>query len=317
VARRSERSTTVRWRARASRTAWGGHLGITELAVTAFAKSHRAYREDDGPFMRNAITKIRNAAKPDGSITEGGQNESTKNYTTALGILALKSLGDPKDADIVQKAQKWMKAQQAAEDNGYKPEDKLYGGFGCGSSLRPTSRTQFALEALRASGLPASDPVFAKAAKFISRTQNRTESMTYPGHWTTAGSPTIGVQLRGRVDLTGSMTYAGIKSYLYAEMDKDDPRVQALKWIAKNSRSMTTPDAVRRRFTTTSTSSPGRGTSSRPMSWSQRTACSTTGSGSGHEAGCGAATGRLLGQQPEADNWEDRPELCTSTLCWR
>jgi squalene-hopene/tetraprenyl-beta-curcumene cyclase len=295
---------------------WGGHLGITELALTAFAKSHRAYREDDGPFMRNAITRIRNAVRPDGSITEGGQNEATKNYTTALGILALKSLGDPKDADIIQKAQKWMKAQQTDEDQGYKPEDKLYGGFGYGSSLRPDlSNTQFALEALRASGLPASDPVFTKAAKFISRTQNRTESNDVAGALDDGGFAYYpGFSFEGGWTSTGSMTYAGIKSYLYAEMDKNDPRVQAaLKWITKNY---------------TVDENPGRGPKTFyyyidifARTWNiLKTDVVVTEDGVQHDWFRDLVTKLVAEQRPDgfwvnsrsADSWEDRPELCTA-----
>ena len=35
---------------------WEHHPGITSLALTAFARSPRAYREDDGPFIRNATS---------------------------------------------------------------------------------------------------------------------------------------------------------------------------------------------------------------------------------------------------------------------
>lgn len=295
---------------------WGGHLGITELALAAFAKSHRAYREDDGPFMRNAITKIRNATKPDGSITEGGQNEATKTYTTALGLLALTALNDPKDKELFQRAQKWLKAQQTDEANGYKPEDKLYGGFGYGSSLRPDlSNTQFALEALRASGLPASDPVFAKAAKFISRTQNRTESNDIAGALDDGGFAYYpGFSFEGGWTSTGSMTYAGIKSYIYADMDKNDPRVQAaMKWIIKNY---------------TVDEHPGRGAKTYyyyidvfARTWNiLKTDVVVTEDGVAHDWFRDLVDKLVAEQRPDgfwvnsrsAESWEDRPELCTA-----
>jgi squalene-hopene/tetraprenyl-beta-curcumene cyclase len=216
---------------------WGGHLGITELVVMAFAKSHREYREEDGPFMRAALTKIRNAARPEGVITEGTGNESTKNYTTALGILALKAVGDPKDADLIKRAQQWLVAQQTVEAQGYRPDDKFYGGFGYGSALRPDlSNTQYTLEALRATGLSANDAVFARAVKFIERIQNRTESNDQPGAGDDGGFAYYpGFSFEGGWTSTGSMTYAGVKSLLFADVDKNDPRVQAaLKWSRKH-----------------------------------------------------------------------------------
>ena len=213
---------------------WGGNLGVTAMVLTAFARSHRAYREDDGPFMRNAITYIRAAAKPDGSITYGGGNEM---YTTALSVLALQALKDPKHDGIIKNAQEWIKVQQTDEDLGYRPEDKLYGGFGYGSSLRPDlSNTQYAIEALRITGLPANDPTLQKAITFITRIQNRTESNDVPGALDDGGFAYYpGFSFAGGWTSTGSMTYAGVKSFIWADMDKNDPRVQsAIKWLSKN-----------------------------------------------------------------------------------
>lgn len=213
---------------------WGGHIGITALALTAFARSHRQYREDDGPFMRNAIAHIRSAVRQDGAITQGGGNEM---YTTALAVIALRALKDAKHDEVIQKATQWMKGQQTVEALGYRPEDKFYGGFGYGSSLRPDlSNTQYAIEALRLSGMPANDPVMTKAVKFIQRIQNRTESNDQPGALDDGGFAYYpGFSFAGGWTSTGSMTYAGMKSYIWADMDKNDPRVQsAIKWIAQN-----------------------------------------------------------------------------------
>ncbi len=295
---------------------WGGHLGITELAVTAFARSHREYREGDGPFMRNAIARIVAAVKPDGSITEGSGNESTKNYTTALGIMALRALGDPKYQDIIRRGQEWLKAQQAVEAQGYQPDDKFYGGFGYGSSLRPDlSNTQFAIEALRTTGLPANDPVFARAVKFIQRVQNRTESNDVAGAGDDGGFAYYpGFSFEGGWTSTASMTYAGIKSYIYADMDKSDPRVQAaLKWITK-------------RYTLEE--HPGRGAKTYyyyidvfARTWNiLGTDVVVSDDGAKHEWFRDLVRKLSAEQRPQgfwvnsqsAAEWEDRPELCTA-----
>lgn len=213
---------------------YGDHLGVTALVVTAMARSPRAYREVDGPFMRDAVAYLRKAARPDGRITDGGGYEM---YTTALAVIALKSLGEAKHDDLVQKAQAWMRAQQTVEAVGYHPDEKFYGGFGYGSSLRPDlSNTQYAIEALRMSGLTANDPALVNAIKFVQRIQNRTESNDVPGALDDGGFAYYpGYSFAGGWTSTGSMTYAGIKSLLFADVAGDDPRVQAAtKWALKH-----------------------------------------------------------------------------------
>lgn len=295
---------------------WGGHLGITELAVMAFALSHRAYRESDGPFMRNALQKFRAAAKPDGAITDGSGNEATKNYTTALGLLALEANADPKDRALIQKAQQWLKAQQTVEALGYQPGDKFYGGFGYGSSLRPDlSNTHFAIEALRTTGVPASDPVLARAVKFLQRTQNRTESNDQPGARDDGGFAYYpGFSFEGGWTSTGSMTYGGLKSYIYADIDRNDPRIQAaLKWLVKHY---------------TVDEHPGRGPKTYyyyvhvfARTWNLLGIDTvTTEDGVKHDWVRELVTKLVAEQTPQgywvntrsAESWEDRPELCTS-----
>ena len=294
----------------------GDHLGITELAVMAFALSPRQYREEDGPFMRNALVKIRNAARPDGAITEGSGNESTKNYTTALGLLALKANGDPKDNDIIRRAQQWMRAQQTVEAQGYRPEDRFYGGFGYGSSLRPDlSNTHFAIEALRTTGIPAGDPIFARAVMFLQRTQNRTESNDVPGALDDGGFAYYpGFSFEGGWTSTGSMSYGGLKSYIYADVDKNDPRVQAvLKWITKHY---------------TVDEHPGRGPKTYyyyihvfARTWNLlQVDTVTTDDGVKHDWVRDLVTKLAAEERPEGywvngrsnEEWEDRPELCTA-----
>jgi squalene-hopene/tetraprenyl-beta-curcumene cyclase len=237
-------------------------------------------------------------------------------YTTALSLIALKSLQDPRHDEIIKNAQRWITSQQTDESNGYEPSDKLYGAFGYGSSLRPDlSNTQYALEALRLTGLSPTDPAYARVIKFLERTQNRTESNDQPGALDDGGFAYYpGYSFAGGWTSTGSMTYAGIKSYIWADMDANDPRVQAaLKWIAKNY---------------TLDENPGMGAQGYfyyvdvfSRTWAILKADTVvTEDGAKHDWYRDLAT-KLLGEQrPEgfwvnsrsARFWEDRPELATA-----
>jgi squalene-hopene/tetraprenyl-beta-curcumene cyclase len=96
--------------------------------------------------------------------------------------------------------------------------------------------------------VPKDDPGIQKALKFISRCQNLPgEHQDQPfakkatevdkGGFTyvpdTDDKPHSNGQ--GGLRSLGAMTYAGLKSFLYAGVTKKDPRVQAaLKWIAEH-----------------------------------------------------------------------------------
>jgi squalene-hopene/tetraprenyl-beta-curcumene cyclase len=144
----------------------------------------------------------------------------------------------------------------------------FYGGTGYGRHGRPDlSNTAWVLEGLHASGVPADDPAFQRALVFLQRVQMVEErggvkinEMPYAKgskqggfiYATSVNKDEVGVgqslSTLGPVEETlddgtkvsrlrayGSMTYSGFKSYLYAGLKKDDPRVQAaMEWISRN-----------------------------------------------------------------------------------
>jgi squalene-hopene/tetraprenyl-beta-curcumene cyclase len=218
--------------------------GITALILTAFFRSHRKYGPEDGPWVRQPLEFLVSCQKPDGGI----YNDQLANYVTCVAVMALTSHPDvaKKYRELIDKAKNFIIQLQCDEGEQYNPkDDKFYGGFGYGSSERPDlSNTQFALETLREAGVPEDHPVFKKALVFLQRCQNRSESnemewagndggfVYLPGE-SYAGKETVAGKLRLRS--YGSMTYAGIKSYIYANLKKDDPRVQsAYNWIREN-----------------------------------------------------------------------------------
>ncbi|HKX46665.1 MAG TPA: hypothetical protein VJP77_08170, partial [Planctomycetota bacterium] len=142
-------------------------------------------------------------------------------------------------------------ALQADEGEGYGREHRYYGGIGYGGDERPDlSNLQLALEALAAAGTQPGDPTFEKALVFLQRTQNRSESndlvvteagtRIVPGDDGGAGYAP-GESKAGTVTLPdgsqvtrsyGSMTYALLRGYLFAGLERDDPRVAAAwEWL--------------------------------------------------------------------------------------
>lgn len=139
----------------------------------------------------------------------------------------------------------------------------FYGGVGYGRSGRPdNSNLSLWLQALEDAGVPGDDPAVQRALVFLERTQmdGRINDMSYAegsaqGGFIYATSPSgdeadlgVGESKAGVITETlsdgttgsrlrayGSMTYAGFKSYAYAQLGPDDPRVLAARaWIARN-----------------------------------------------------------------------------------
>ncbi|MCI0652813.1 MAG: terpene cyclase/mutase family protein [Planctomycetes bacterium] len=234
-----------------------GDVGITALVIQALADSPRGYREEDGPFISKAVEYLLTNAHPDGGIYNADQG--LENYKTSVAVLALAALDRgrpvPRYAETIKKARAYIAKLQCAEDSEqpYHPAEhkRAYGGIGYGSDLRPDlSNTQFALEALAAAGLSEDSDVYQRALTFLGRCQNLraandafddkdSRSTEDGGFFYAPGESKAGEQrdAAGTVSYSsyGSMTYAGVKSYIYAGLTKDDPRVRAaLDWIRRN-----------------------------------------------------------------------------------
>jgi squalene-hopene/tetraprenyl-beta-curcumene cyclase len=106
------------------------------------------------------------------------------------------------------------------------------------------SNTSFLVDALKAAGNGADDQAMRRALIFVSRCQNlETKYNTTPfaaknpdgGFYYTCaagGETKAETTANGGLRSYGSMTYAGLKSMLYAGVSADDPRVVAAKrWV--------------------------------------------------------------------------------------
>ncbi|MCF0233495.1 MAG: hypothetical protein HUK22_00790, partial [Thermoguttaceae bacterium] len=136
--------------------------------------------------------------------------------------------------------------------NGVSRDDEYFGGVGYGSTedggTRPDlSNTQFFVEALRELGAGEDDPAIQDALVFVSRCQNlESEDNPIAGRATSNDGGFIytfvsgeenpaGQETNGGLRSYGSITYAGLKSLIYAGLKADDPRVVAATgWIRDN-----------------------------------------------------------------------------------
>ncbi|MHC4861386.1 MAG: prenyltransferase/squalene oxidase repeat-containing protein [Planctomycetota bacterium] len=216
--------------------------GLTALATTAFLARPGGVRDEDREFVTSRLDYIAGFAKKDGGIYA----ERLANYTTCASVMALAAAGEERYDATLTKAVAFIRTLQAAS-----------GGIGY-SDKNPgkpdLSNTQFAIESLRAAGVPKEDATFSEALKFLQSVQNRSESnpATYKlddgrivaiaddgGAFYKPGESKAGVRELpdGRVQFRsyGSMTYALLKCYLLAGLPAEDPRVQAaVRWISKN-----------------------------------------------------------------------------------
>ncbi len=210
------------------------------------------------------------AVQPNGGVYDPKIGQA--NYTTSVAVMALAAAGDAKFAPTIDRASKYLMGLQIV-DGARTPAGEtvtrahpFYGGTSYGSHGRPDlSNLSFTIDALHEAGVPKDSPFFARAAIFLARTQNRAESNSLPwarvvndggfvyapGLATDAaiGESKADVQIvNGRRGLRsyGSMTYAGFKSMLHANVSRDDPRVRAAYgWIRRHWRLDSNPNMPR------------------------------------------------------------------------
>ena len=218
--------------------------GVTALIAAGLVKA--GYPADD-VVVAKAIKFVETFVQKDGGVYSKGQ----ENYNTALAVVAFSECNkDGKYDKVIAAAVKYVKGVQDA--NGKDDKELKFGGAGYNAGTRPdTSNTGFFIEALMAAGAKPDDPALKKAITFLSRAQNlsgeyndqpfakKTDKDNEGGFVYNAfeqdneksGKRTEAGGLRSE----GGMTYTGLKSFLYAGVDKKDPRVvAALSWVKKH-----------------------------------------------------------------------------------
>lgn len=225
---------------------WSGQTGpaVTALVTTGLLRHGRTPRD---PVVASALEFVTRHVHDDGGIYLDGSNH--RNYETCLSIVCLGEANkDGRYDEILAKAGDFVAGIQWDEDEGHDESSMSFGGFGYGSHKRPDlSNTQISLDALRALGKGPDDPHVKNALIFVSRCQNlESPYNTTPfaakeedgGFYYTiaaGGSSQAGETPNGGLRSYGSMTYAGLKSMIYAGVAPDDPRVKAAyEWIRKH-----------------------------------------------------------------------------------
>jgi len=240
---------------------WGeaDPVAITGLAMTAIMLDPNRKPGDPVPAeVEKATRYLISHAKPDGSISI----KARATYNTAIALTALLLNNKPENEEVMLKARRYLVSRQLDLDEKGKQDNPTDGGIGYGeekATHADLSNTTFALEALYYSQALLADKGdaaknepqlnFGAAIDFIQRCQNRPESNK--SSWVSkdpkdAGgfiynpTETRGAKVEnpdGTISLRsyGSISYAGLLSFIYAGLDKSDPRVKAvIEWINAN-----------------------------------------------------------------------------------
>jgi len=234
-------------------------VAITGLAITGFMLDPNRKAGDPVPAEIEAATRyLISNAKPDGSICV----KARATYNTALALTALLLNNKPENEAVMLAARRYLVTRQLDLDEKGKQDNPTDGGIGYGeekATHADLSNTTFALEALyysqslladkgdAAKGEPQLN--FGAAIDFIQRCQNRPESNKSTwvskdpkdaGGFIYNPTETRGAKVEnpdGTISLRsyGSISYAGLLSFIYAGLDKNDPRVKAvIEWLQAN-----------------------------------------------------------------------------------
>lgn len=243
---------------------------ITALAIKGMLLDPAIDAND--PAVQRGVEFILRYRQPDGGIYD--QVLPSYNTALCLSALALvqreNAASAIKPAQDFLRGLQWSEGATVTDETPEAPtrittEHPFYGGFGYGRHGRPDlSNTSIALDGLHDSGLSSEDPAFQRALAFLARCQmvDEVNDMPYASgtnqggfiYATSVNRDQVGSgqsMVQGPDSLViettddgtrvstlrayGSMTYAGFKSMLYADLDRADPRVEAAyDWIRRN-----------------------------------------------------------------------------------
>lgn len=153
---------------------------MTAFVLYAFTRLPDSLRAHYADSMSRAALYLDAHINEEGIVGMEPSGPDYPNYSTSLTILSFVALKPPRWEESVARMVDYLKRSQLDETEGWKPEDPEYGGWAFGGPSRPKpeahrldlSSTRFALEALFAAQVPAGDPVWARARRFLAVCQN-------------------------------------------------------------------------------------------------------------------------------------------------
>jgi squalene-hopene/tetraprenyl-beta-curcumene cyclase len=236
---------------------WGSvdYPAFTALALRAIM-GHPSLKEQEKYFQEIELgfSFLRKKVQSDGGIYGKG----LASYNTSLSLVAFLQKKDPGDKKIIEGARRFIVNQQSDFDQKGKQDNVFDGGIGYGSTWAHSdlSNTHLAMEALyyakktlKADEGDSLDLDWDAAIDFVSKCQNLPETNALPwvsdhrkdrgGFVYFPGKSMAGERnnSKGSVGLRsyGSMSYAGLLSFIYAEMSPTDPRViEVMNWLSEN-----------------------------------------------------------------------------------
>lgn len=235
---------------------WQHYPAMTALVLSAYLRAHPSITINE-PMIKNGFAFLKSCVKPDGGI----YLDDMPNYNTSICLMAFKDANFPEYETIIIRAEEYLMGLQIDESDDFTTDSTFYGGVGYGGDERPDlSNLQWAIEAMSMDDMKAVDPerkltdeevqrmqnkklFYDKALVFLAKCQNL-QSVNPEEYAANDGGFMYepGASKAGETNSYGSMTYAGLKSLIYADVDKDDERVQsAFNWIQANYSVETTP----------------------------------------------------------------------------
>jgi squalene-hopene/tetraprenyl-beta-curcumene cyclase len=228
---------------------WQYHTAITGLVLSSFLRAHPAISEQDSIIARG-FDFLKSCIHDNGGI----YNDDMQTYSTSICIMAFKDADNLLYDPIIRNAQSFIMSMQKSEENGVPSDSINYGGVSYGKDDKPCnlSNLQWALEAVAGEEQVSDDTLhlnlaekkfeekrtlfFDRAILFLQRCQNlkayndQSYSVDDGGFMYSPGTSKA-----GETHSYGSMTYAGLKSFIHASVSASDPRVEAaLKWLQKH-----------------------------------------------------------------------------------
>lgn len=233
------------------------HVAPTAIVLTAFmGEPTGRFRTNLPASLAKGYAFILGSVKPDGSI----YRTSLINYNTSLSMLALVVSGNPAHDGILRDARAFVARSQMDLGEPGKADSPFDGGIGYGDKYAHSDiiNTLTALEALHytrhlkagEAARPNQDLNWQAVIQFLQNCQNLPSHnrqpwasddarnlggfVYYPGH-SMAGGETNAVTGRVALRSYGSSSYAGLLSYIYADLQREDPRViSVLNWLRSN-----------------------------------------------------------------------------------